>query len=274
MSAALQEVETDEGQAAAPSVEDRARAQGWRPKDEFRGPPDKWRDAETYLKVGEEELPVIRERARRQDREIQSLTAKTDEQLGLIKTLLERSQTAERRAYERARADLKAQQERAVEEADKASYRDATEKLEKLEPPPPPPKVEKTQAVAPPPPEVVEWLQENQWFNTDPVLANYARSANDAMVRAGGISLAESLKRTTAAVKAAYPERFPSGDNSRRNAPADVSSSAPGGRVARTGFDALEPEGKRQYERTVAQFTQKGWKIPTKDEWVKTWNGE
>lgn len=36
-----------------PSVEEQARAQGWRPKDEFQGNPADWKDAKHFLEIGE-----------------------------------------------------------------------------------------------------------------------------------------------------------------------------------------------------------------------------
>ena len=38
--------------------EEKASAIGWRPKDQWKGDPDKWVDADAFLKKGDEILPV------------------------------------------------------------------------------------------------------------------------------------------------------------------------------------------------------------------------
>jgi hypothetical protein len=47
------------------AIETAARDMGWRPKDEFKGPEDKWVDAGEYLRRGQEVLPIVRADNRR-----------------------------------------------------------------------------------------------------------------------------------------------------------------------------------------------------------------
>ena len=42
------------------SIEDQARQLGWVPKEEFRGPEGQWKDAETFVRDGENILPILR----------------------------------------------------------------------------------------------------------------------------------------------------------------------------------------------------------------------
>lgn len=41
-------------------IEERAKEMGWRPKDEFRGNPESWTDAEDYVRRGEQILPIVK----------------------------------------------------------------------------------------------------------------------------------------------------------------------------------------------------------------------
>ena len=68
------DIEQVEVEAPEPTEsEAKARRQGWRPQDEYRGPADKWVDADAFLKRSDEELPVMRERLRKQDRDLADL---------------------------------------------------------------------------------------------------------------------------------------------------------------------------------------------------------
>jgi hypothetical protein len=42
------------------SIEDRAKSMGWAPKEEWRGAPEKWIDAEVFVERGESILPILK----------------------------------------------------------------------------------------------------------------------------------------------------------------------------------------------------------------------
>ena len=46
-------------------VEAQALEMGWKPQDQFKGPAEKWVDAETYVRRGEEVLPLVRNENRK-----------------------------------------------------------------------------------------------------------------------------------------------------------------------------------------------------------------
>jgi hypothetical protein len=55
------------------SVEDRAKEMGWSSKEEFRGNPDQWIDAETYVQRGETLMPLIKASNRRLTEELATM---------------------------------------------------------------------------------------------------------------------------------------------------------------------------------------------------------
>jgi len=66
-------------------VETEARSQGWVPKDEFRGDPDTWRDAETFVKRGKEiaaisskRVKFLEQRLEQQESEFEKRIARLD----------------------------------------------------------------------------------------------------------------------------------------------------------------------------------------------------
>ena len=74
----------------APDVETQAKELGWAPKDQWRGDPEKWIDAETFVRRGEEILPIVKANNRRLQEEVAAL--KND--LASTKTLLKASAEA------------------------------------------------------------------------------------------------------------------------------------------------------------------------------------
>src|SRR6185437_13103474 len=91
-------------------TEARARRQGWRPLEEYNGNPDRWIDAESFLKRAETDLPVTRARLET----MESRYAQTEAELGKTRQSLEEvrgvlndfrtmAQRGEERAYKKAR---------------------------------------------------------------------------------------------------------------------------------------------------------------------------
>jgi len=60
-------------QAARADVERRASEMGWSPKDKWRGDPNRWIDADAFVKRGEEVLPILQAHSRKSDAKIQQL---------------------------------------------------------------------------------------------------------------------------------------------------------------------------------------------------------
>ncbi len=117
-------VETfDEGdEAQTPrDFEAEARSHGWTPKDDFKGDPTRWVDAETFIKRADEVMPLLKKKTQNQDREIAEL-----------KRMVKKLTRAEQAAYENALSDLKAQAEAAVESGDLDAYRKVDGKIETL----------------------------------------------------------------------------------------------------------------------------------------------
>ena len=68
-----------------PTVEDKAKELGWVPKDQWRGPEEKWTDAETFVTRGEEILPIVRSNNRKLQEDIAGLRNKLSSTESLLK---------------------------------------------------------------------------------------------------------------------------------------------------------------------------------------------
>jgi hypothetical protein len=283
--AAVAETDTaiDASDAGISDIEERARKLGWKPKDEYKGPPGGWRDAETFIAQGEQVLPILRERYRKQEKDIEELKGKLALATDTIVDLSERFRTTDQRAFERAKAQLEREREAAVEAGDTAAFRNKERELRELEKQAPKPAPAVRPADAPPAvhPDALEWVRENPWFQSDADMASFADTFHKTLLqREPGLSIKQNLAKVSAATRAAYPEKFgraprtiDDDDNPARHAPAAVGGSAaprsPGAPKPRS-WDALPQDTKQAYTRYADMLKGKG-KPLTKEEWAATY---
>lgn len=171
-------------------IEQEAAALGWVPKDQFRGDPEKWTDAETFVRRGHEIMPILRKNN-------EKLTATVENLTGEVLTLKESLKAAqeamiefkkhhdetEARAYQRAIEDLKAKRKEARAEGDHELADEIGDKIDELNANAP---KEITKPVAPVPaptpaqpnldPEYARWEKDNEAWLKDSEKAAYAQS--------------------------------------------------------------------------------------------------
>lgn len=110
--------DTSDGDHQSPGERDyeaEAKQQGWTPKDGFKGDPNHWIDAESFVKRGEELAPFLRKKNHILEREIAQL--KRD-----FKREMSRLNERDQAMYDRALADLTTRRQEAVEVGDVAAF--------------------------------------------------------------------------------------------------------------------------------------------------------
>lgn len=268
---------SDLGQQTGPSpAEAEAREQGWVPQDEWTGPPDAWRDADTFIAKGQQVTAIMRKKLAGKDRELAELRKQLEGTSGTVSELRDYIATVEQKAFDRAVASLKAQRKDALSNGDFGGAAELEEQIDTLkEARSSVPEVKKS---APPPgdgnppaadqvhPDVARWMQHNPWFveaNQDAVdFANGAALSLVKRYQAQGQQKppAEILEEVTGKVRQRFPELF--------EAPAAMfdSSSSGGagrqssGRATGKGFNSLPADAKAQFQRFYDQnfYTVKG----------------
>lgn len=234
--------ESGSSSLAPDPVADKAKAQGWVPKEEFRGDPNRWVDAKTFVERGESILPILKERNEHLTREIGDIK-------GSVKELTEFYKNAEERAYQRALKEIETKKLAAVESADVAGYKAAeTERaeLEKAKP--------KLVAAKPAdPPAMKEFRQSNTWYETEPELTAEADALGAAYIRQG-IPYPDMLKKVQERIKILHPEKFsnPRRDNASSVESVDESTGLPKKAGAKT-YENLPAEAKAQCDKWVSQ---------------------
>lgn len=237
---------------------------GWVPLEEFKGDPKNHIDEETFYNRAVEYMPIAKAT-------IKGLTRRLDLAERNAKQAADFFSKAEERAYTRALADIRAEQEAAVESGDIEAHRAAAAKLDKLEKPNATGKGAQNDE-AQRAEEFADWMTENRWYSNDgpAALRIYADGQAEKMKKANnGILSLDDLQTiaemTRAKYAAAYPEAFGGEAKLKPRNAVDGGGAAPTRRAGKTVSDL--PDGGAQMKR----FIKAGY---VKDEaaYLKTYN--
>lgn len=260
--------------------EERAKSVGWTPKEEFRGDPEKWVDAETFVKRAEHSMPILRANNEKLYGTVETLKTEIQDMKSTFSEFSEyhkkQTQEAEKRGYEKARREILAKQKEAVADADTAAWeRLEQEKIQldqdfqKVQQAP----AQQTQQPAQQSagdPDFSAWAQKNTWYLDDPeskmeadALAPYVRAKHpDLTGQAFYDKVAEQVRKN-------MPHKF---ENQSREAPSTVVDDqvAPSGgtRKQARNYNNLPAEAKAACERFVAQG------LMTKEEYLASYDWE
>jgi hypothetical protein len=229
-----------EADPAAQAEEAFARRLGWRPKEEFPGPTDKWVDAKSFVDKTMSKESLLRSQLRRQDEKIQTLEKHLERVLGATDEILDRSRGAEQRGFEYARDTLRAKMREAVANADTAAYERHEQELQQLEQMRPKGGTKKPDEADGKPgasrqpqqemdPVTKQWMRENPWVESKKFFNIALGIEQDLLETRPDLSMRERLDEVTAEVKRRFPEKF---GNPARSAP--PATARPGPQAART----------------------------------------
>lgn len=239
----------------ASDTEARARRLGWVPKDEFKGDPERHRPAEEFLERGETMLPLLKRDNDKLHDGMSKLERRLAEQAKTMGELLEYTSKAEERAYKKAKSELEAKRDGAIETADVNTARQAQREIDQLEAPVAP-KVVKTDDTPTLDPVIQSWIGENEWFNKSPSLRAYSVEVfGDLEKQFPGKTKAELLTETKQKTMDRFPDKF--GINTKRDEAPTVGT--PGGvaqprRKAGKTYDDLPSEAKKACDKYVKQI--------------------
>ena len=173
----MSETTTPVVESQAPvEVQKTAESMGWIPPSRFKGDPERFIDADVYVKRGEEVLPIVREQNKRLHSELDTLkreSAQTRQALERAQKAIDQMEevhtVATQKAVEDARRQLKAQLAAASEAGDHEGVAELTDQLTKMPEAVKAPKPDQQAAPKPftPPAEMLEWNKENAWFGTN-----------------------------------------------------------------------------------------------------------
>lgn len=239
---------------ASRTVEDLARSKGWKPKEEFDGPTERFVGAEEF--IGREPLIESIKSLKKEVRE----SKKTIDEMARF-----HSQNVEREVAKRITA-LKAEKRDAIELGDVAKVEaiekkiDAEQKAAASAP--------KAPSVAP---EVEGWIEKHSWFKTDDEMRDVAVSLNEAYLKKNPGDLAGSLEDTERKMKVLYPHKFADSGDAKTGTPpksSPVEGSAP---PARTGKKTLR-DLPHEAQQACKAYVKAG--VMSEADYVKSYLGE
>jgi hypothetical protein len=271
-------------------VTDRARLQGWVPRDEFRGPADKWRPADEFLKRGEEIVPILKERTKTLESKLAEADAKLARQESEAKERFARLERMSDLALKRQREDIYASYEAAKRSAVEVGDVDRYEQLnrdqrtaihqhdQRF--------VEAVQPVQQPQPQgqrpltpaeqmqiehhektVASWTVRNPWFTADQEMEQVARTySNKLKDKTPGITLEDNLKATETYIRQRYPDKFPGSSNASGPSVEGGSRLSSSGTRKRGAMD-LPSDAKKQGEKFIQQGLFKNMDEYARDYW-------
>lgn len=269
-------------------VEARARRMGWRPKEEFRGPPDRWSSAEDFISRGENELPILRERNRNLDRQLEEtgrtvteLKTRMEQTGEVLSSMREMGLKAEERAYKKARAEIEEEMRTRAAAADVVGVTETQRKLEELDkeretakvaPAAVVAKVTDAPAAKPRDPVAEQWITDNPWFTSDAEMNSTAQGIHTGMLQSRkDLSLADNLAETKRRIMKLYPEKFANANRDEAIAVAQPSGNAPAptNRNKKKTYADLPADAKAACDKYVKQINSTKPKVPyTPEEYV------
>lgn len=237
-------------QSSSSTIEDRAREQGWKPKEEFEGDASKWVSAETFVAKGE----LI-------DR-IEQLGKKLKDSDKTIAMLKEHHTKVKETEFKRAVEFLKQQKKQAYENGDVDKIIEIDDKIAEVRDTQKAQKAQDTVDASPEAhPAFQSWVSENKWYESDSEMRADADAFGEAFARNNQDKTPqEVLEYVAKKIKKAYPEKFV---NPNRSKPTGVESGS-GNRQgsSRDSFTLTEEE-----TRVMNTFARNG--IMEKDEYIK-----
>jgi len=251
-------------------VEVKAKDLGWVPKEGFRGDPDKWIDAEEFVRRGEELMPLLKATTRKQSEKISQLETQLAAATDAIEALKETTSKAAIKEVKAQHTELKEALKEARAVGDVDAEEDIREKLEETkrvlkeaELPPTPKKPEEPTKEHP---DFLAWKEENNWFGQDKRRTALALGIAQELRESGEKSLGRDFyDKVSEELNAML-------GGSRRESPSkvegDARGSAGGGKGGKS-YNELPQEAKDACERQANRVVGEGRAFKTITEWRK-----
>lgn len=194
------------------TVEDRARAQGWKDKDEFTGPEGQWRPAEEFLERGEKILPILQERFGKMEKDLADQTNQLARVTGNLSKFADFHKGTYKRAYENAKRDIENRLAIAEQDQDFAGFKQASDDLKQVEQDIQQIDSDQDGGEPQPVPEFFDFKKANSWYDSDIPMTVYANYIANELIGADGInSNSEYYAKIEQEVKRQFPHKFTDG---------------------------------------------------------------
>ena len=222
-------VETPESTPQVDPIEVEARAQGWVPKEEYTGDPEKWRGPKEFVERGE------------LFGKIDHMGKELKETRKALKMLQDHHTKVRETEYNRALTELKALQKKHLEEGNSDGYLETTELLTDLKAEQKAREVVQQNVPDQPDPRFINWVSANKWYEKDAEMRKYADTLGAGYAASNpGIDPEEVLQYVTKEVRTRFSTKFV---NPNREKPSTVEGASTGA-ANKSSFELTDDERK------------------------------
>ena len=231
--------------------ESEAREQGWRPKEEFEGDPDKWRPAKEFVERGE------------LFGKIDTLGKELKETKKALKMLQEHHSKVKETEFKRAIDELKTLQKKHLEEGNSDEYIKTSELLTDLKAEQKAREVIQQQQAEVSKnqvdPRFTDWVAKNAWYNKDNEMKQFADTLGLGYAQANpGVDPDVVLEYVSKQVKMAFKDKF---ENPNRTKPSAVEGASTPSTAKKDSIELTDDE-----RRVMNTFIRQG--VMTKEEYI------
>lgn len=234
-----------------------AKELGWVPKDQYRGNPDHWRDAEEFVRRGAEILPIVQRTNKQLREQIEAERKDFADRLARMERMGEERSKRERASFEAELTRIKAQQKQAASEGDTETFdrlearrEELTGELAKAPEPRPEAKPSTDDHAA----KVKAFTDANPWYGTDKELTEYADWWSGRNAGANpNITFEENQRQLLTVLQKTFPSKFKTETAANGHAAVDGGSSFNGASPKEGKLSAkLSNEARAQAAKDVA----------------------
>lgn len=193
-----EEVNQEKTQVELTPIQEEAFAQGWVPKDEFDGDPEKFVDAAEFLRRGE-----LFQKIESQSKEMKQLRKAMSE-------LAKHNAKIREVEYDRAVQSLKAEKKQALAEGDADKVVEIDDRIDLVKDQQKQFTQQQFQETSIPQethPELANWISKNSWYESDKKMRAYADTLGVQLAN-DGLTPREVLKEVEKEVKERFKEKF------------------------------------------------------------------
>ena len=239
-----------------------ARDLGWRPKDEFSGKPEHWKDAKTYV-----EFDVVGNRISKIERAVEERVAKIEKVNAKTIKQLEA-------AHAKEIAELRETRKEAILAGDVNEVDRLDQQIEVMRSDGPDtgdkPREKMTDAERQQDDEKTQqaWIDKQEWWGVDEDLTAIAIGISNRITKPG-MSMEENIRLTEAALAKKFPDKF-WGKTTAANGHAAVDGGGMSPGALKTDpLARLPSEARQQAKSDMAKYPKL---YPTGDAWIKVYN--
>ena len=261
-------------------ITQKASKMGWVPLEKFKGDPERWTDAETFVRRGEEVLPIVKKNNERLTQRLDVLENENATTKQLLKAATEAlsefqkyHEEDSKRQYDRALEKLKSDKKEALRESDydavveideaiKVLDEQKSKTVKKVFAEPAPTQNDPTQD-----PIFKSWVAENaDWYGKDPQRSAYAESIGAYLQRMEpNLKGKEFLERVADEVA----DKFGLPDKPARADRVEGSRQGSGRQSGAKTYADLPPEAKQSCDKFGAKLIGEGKAFKSQAEWRK-----